>query len=46
MARGCVVTELTGAELERFRAAVQPLYDHYAAGREDLLEAIAAMAAP
>ena len=46
VARGCVVTELTGAELERFRAAVQPLYDHYAAGREDLLEAIAAMAAP
>ena len=24
----------------------KPLYDHYAAGREDLLEAIAAMAAP
>ena len=45
-ARGCVVTELTAAELERFRAAVQPLYDHYAADREDLLSAIAAMADP
>ena len=27
-------------------ACESALYDHYAAGREDLLEAIAAMAAP
>ena len=45
-ARGCVVTELTAEEQARFRAAVQPLYDRYAAGHEDLLEAIAAKAAP
>ena len=39
---GCTVTELGDAELARFREAVQPLYDEYAAGYEDLVDRIAA----
>lgn len=41
---GCRVTELDAKELARFRAAVQPIYTAYAAGYEDLLARIAAMA--
>lgn len=41
---GCQVTELDAKELARFRAAVQPIYTAYAAGYEDLLARIAAMA--
>lgn len=40
---GCTVTELGDAELARFREAVQPLYDEYAAGYEDLVARIAAV---
>ena len=40
---GCTVTELSDAELARFREAVQPLYDEYAAGYEDLVGRIAAV---
>ena len=39
---GCTVTELSESELGRFREAVQPLYDEYAAGYGDLLTRIAA----
>ena len=42
-ASGCTVTELGDAELARFREAVQPLYDEYAAGYEDLVARIAAV---
>lgn len=38
------MTELDAKELARFRAAVQPIYTAYAAGYEDLLARIAAMA--
>ena len=40
---GCTVTELAESELARFREAVQPLYDEYAAGYEDLVDRIAAV---
>lgn len=40
---GCTVTELGDDELARFREAVQPLYDEYAAGYEDLVSRIAAV---
>ena len=40
---GCTVTELDDDELARFREAVQPLYDEYAAGYKDLVARIAAV---
>lgn len=37
---GCVVTELTDAERERFRQAVQPIYDSYSEEIQQLIEEI------
>lgn len=37
---GCVVTELTDAERERFRQAVQPIYDGYSEEIQQLIEEI------
>lgn len=37
---GCVVTELTDAERERFRQAVQPIYDSYPEDIQQLIEEI------
>ncbi len=37
---GCVVTELSDEELERFRQAVQPIYDGYSEQMQALIERI------
>lgn len=39
---GCIVTELSPQEQQRFRTAVQPVYDEYASGYEYLIDAIEA----
>lgn len=41
---GTQVTELSDEELEKFRAAVAPVYEKYAAGQMDVVDAIRALA--
>ena len=38
--RGCVVTELSAAERQRFRDAVQPMYDSFSGEKKALIERI------